>query len=345
MDEPSVKDTKEQNTMKRDSKAKSLISSLGKYLAGILGSGVKTLVSFFVFLLILSFIGGTFSGSLGEDHFREQTLSGEGEDKIVVVSLQGIILNQVEVLGAGAEAITPEKVARILKSLQKDEKVKAVILDIESPGGSAVASDRIFESIENFKKDSHKPIVSLMGDTVASGGYYIAAATDKIIANPSTLTGSIGVLASTYKVRELLDKIGIKAEVYKKGTYKDILSSTRETTDEERTIIDSILEDAYQQFLNRVASGRKLDDARVRTLANGRIYSGKQAKEAGLVDELGNLEKAVSMSKELSKTPKAKVIRIETSNLFNQLFSSFSLGSILTFFKPLSSPKVWYLME
>lgn len=321
-----------------------LVKSTGKFFAAVIGSAFKTLASFLVFFLIISAIGGTLSGSAGDLPLREVQLSGEGIGKVVVVPIRGIILNQGEKFVGTGEMITPEMVAKILRALEKDDKVKAVILDIDSPGGSAVASDRIYESIENFKKKSSIPVIALMGDTVASGGYYIASATDKIIANPSTLTGSIGVIASSYKISDFMEKLGIKQEVYKKGLYKDILSNTRETTDEEKAIIDRILEDAYNQFLTRVAMGRKMDMNQVQNVANGKIYSGKEAKEVGLVDALGNLDKAVEVSKELTHLKTIRVVRIESGGLFSQVFNGFSLQAFLPFLRPLTVAKVWYLM-
>lgn len=326
----------------RPSRFSSTLRSLFHFLASLVGSGIKTIFSLLFILLIFGFLG---SLPGGEGSPKETYISGKGDDKIVVVPLRGIILNAVDPLTGRGETITPEAVSRILRHLKEDDKVKAVIFDLDSPGGSAVASDRIYEAIVDFRAQSKKPIITLMGDTVASGGYYISAATDRIIANQATITGSIGVIASNYKLIQLFDKLGIKPEVYKKGQYKDILSNVRETTDEEKIMIDAILDDAYTLFLDRVAQGRQMEDVKVKQLANGRIYSGREAMTVGLVDSLGNLEKAITEGKRLAHIKDARVVRLESSNLFNQLFSGFSLGTLLPFIRPMTMTKVWYLMQ
>jgi len=314
-------------------------------LGNMMASGVKTIVSVIFILLIFSFLGNAFSGSLKTSTMQEVHVSGEGPNKIVVVPLNGVIAYGSEGLLNGSKTIVPEQVRKILSQVEGDEHVKGVILEIDSPGGSAVASDDIFETITAFKHKKKQPVVALMKDTAASGGYYIASSADKIVANPATLTGSIGVIATNLKVKGLMDKLGVQEDVYKKGLYKDIFSPTRDTTEEEKKIIDSILDDTYKLFIDRVALGRNLSPERVELLANGRIYSGKQAKEAGLVDSLGNLPTAVETTKGLAGISQAEVVRLETGGFLDQLFSGVSLGIFSRLFAPVSLPHVWFLMQ
>lgn len=321
---------------------KRLLGRLVHFTTGAAGSAAKTLFSFLFLIIIFSLLG---SLPLGESHPREVFISGRGKEKIVVFPLRGLILNELDPLASRGELITPEGVAKVLRHLKTDKSVRGVILDIDSPGGSAVASDRIYEALRQFRKETRKVVVVLMGDTVASGGYYISSASDKIVASPATITGSIGVIATNYKFMELFDKLGVRAEVYKKGAYKDILSSVRETTDEEKAIISTILDDAYSLFLDRVREGRNLPLAKVREIANGRIYSGREALSLGLVDSLGNLDKAVAETMALAKVKEARVVRLETTSFFSQLFSGFSLRNFLPFFPQSTSATVWYLLQ
>lgn len=330
---------------KQSTDSKQLILNVLKFIGKITAAIVKPFASIIAFFVVFLILGEFLSGPIGETQSKEVVLSGSGDSKIVVLPIHGIILNEVDPFADPAGTITPDGMSKILRRIEKDEQAKAVILDLDSPGGSAVASDRIFSEIQSFKKTSKKPIVTLMGDTVASGGYFISSATDKIVANPATLTGSIGVIATNFKVQELMQKLGIKEEVYKKGLYKDILSSTRDTTPEEKVIIDGVLEDAYTLFISRIVEGRGMPIDKVRQLATGRIYSGREAREVGLVDELGNLEIAVSEAKKLAGLDDAKVVRVESSSLFHQLFSGISLGSIFPYLRSPGGPRVWYLVQ
>jgi protease-4 len=172
-----------------------------------------------------------------------------------------------------------------------DDGVKAIILRIDSPGGGVGPSQEIHREIIKARKK--KKIVASMGSVAASGGYYIACASDLIVANPGTLTGSIGVIMQFSNFDELLKKIGIKGFVLKSGEHKDIGSPFREMTPEERRIMQQVLDGVHQQFIQAVAEGRKLDRAKVVEVADGRIFTGEQAKEHGLVDQMGNLQDAI----------------------------------------------------
>lgn len=215
-----------------------------------------------------------------------------GNDKIAVVYVDGVIVGgrgQSSLLGdyGGTDGII-----RQLHAARDDESVKAVIIRINSPGGSAPASQEVGDEVRKLRK-AGKTVVASMGDIAASGGYWIAACSDKIYANSATLTGSIGVYIPYSNWEELYNKIGIHQEKIKSGPHKDILSPERPMTPEERALIQGMVDDLYNQFVAVVAEGRNMDETKVRQLADGRIYTGRQAQELGLVDEMGNMYDAI----------------------------------------------------
>ncbi|MEN6414838.1 MAG: signal peptide peptidase SppA [Veillonellales bacterium] len=222
---------------------------------------------------------------------KQRGMAGE-KPKIAIIYVEGVIIG-----GRGQNTLLSEyggtdNLIKQLHEARDDSSVKAVILRINSPGGSAPASQEVGEEIKKLRSGG-KPVVTSMGDVAASGGYWLAACSDRIYANPATLTGSIGVYMPYANWEELYKKIGIRQEKIKSGPHKDILSPDRQMTGEERALIQLMVDDMYNQFVTVVAEGRKMDPVRVRQLADGRIYTGNQAKELGLVDELGNLYDAV----------------------------------------------------
>jgi protease-4 len=187
-----------------------------------------------------------------------------------------------------------EQLVESLAAQRKDPQVVAVVLRIDSPGGGVAPSQELYEEVVRLREV--KPVVASLGNIAASGGYYVAAATSLIVAAPGTLTGSIGVIMDFRQLQGLAEKIGITDQVVKSGPYKDIGHPLRPMTDNERKLLQGMVDDVYGQFVDAVATGRKIDPARVRALADGRLYSGAQAKEAGLVDELGGLTTAVRLA-------------------------------------------------
>jgi len=204
--------------------------------------------------------------------------------------------NKIGIVEITDEITDSETIIEQLTDFNKDKHIKAIILRINSPGGSVGASQEIYSEVRKIAKTK---IIS-MGDTAASGGYYIAAAGDKIVANPGTLTGSIGVIMSFYRVDELAKKIGFTMEVIKSGEFKDIGSSYRELTDREKELLNAVVLNIQEQFIKAVAEGRKLPIDKVREIADGRIFSGEMAKGLGLVDELGNFQDAVDLAAKMS---------------------------------------------
>jgi protease-4 len=217
--------------------------------------------------------------------------------KIAVITLSGTITIEDSALLPGS-AITPELVRDYLTKAEEDKAVKAIVFRIESPGGEIAPCQEILWEIERVKETKH--IVVSMGGTAASGGYYISTKADKIVALPTTMTGSIGVISQVMNVEGLLEKLGIQVETFKGGEYKDMYSGLREMTPEEEEIMQKMVDEYYEQFIEVVAEGRGLSEEEVRNLATGQIYTGTEAKELGLVDELGDLNTAINLTAELA---------------------------------------------
>ncbi|MGD1995287.1 MAG: signal peptide peptidase SppA [Anaerolineae bacterium] len=242
---------------------------------------------------------------------------------VVVIPLEGLIATQTE---AYAETITPEQVSELLERAEADSLIQAIVLRIESPGGGVVASNEIYHMI----RETEKPVVVSMGSVAASGGYYIACAADHIVANPDTLTGSIGVISQFPNAEELMEKIGVEVVVIASGSAKDIGSPFRDMTEEERAIWERIISETYEAFVAVVAERRDLSPERVRELADGRVYTGRQALETGLVDQLGTLEDAVAKAAELGDIEgKPEVLELEPPPSLYELLTDFQAHSSL----------------
>jgi protease-4 len=237
----------------------------------LIGLGVIAALLIF-FFGVLFLIGRYAGGKSGRLAFG---------DKIAIVEVKGVI--------AQSSGIIEE-----LQQYLEDREVKAIILRIDSPGGGVGPAQEIYREVMRIKPK--KKVVTSMGSVAASGGYYIASASDLIVANPGTITGSIGVIMQFSNFEELLKKIGIKGVVLKSGEHKDIGSPFREMTPEEKKIMQDVLDNVHQQFIQAVADGRKLDRAKVVEIADGRILTGEQAKNLGLVDQMGNLQDTIEIT-------------------------------------------------
>lgn len=235
-----------------------------------------TLGAIFLFFLLLIVVVGKMSGRSA--HF----VLG---DKVGYITVAGAIT-------------ASEKIIDQIEDFKDDGSVKAIVLRINSPGGGVGPSQEIYDEVKAAA--GVKPVVVSMGAVAASGGYYIAAPAQRILANPGTITGSIGVIMQFTNVEDLLDKIGLKNEVVKSGLHKDIGSPVRPMSDADRKILQSLIDDVYDQFVQAVAESRQMDLEKVRELADGRIYTGRQALQAGLVDELGGFQDAIRVAAELA---------------------------------------------
>jgi len=217
-------------------------------------------------------------------YFGDQYSYGLGGERIGVVKIEGTIVESEPIID------------KIIK-FRKNKRVKAIILRINSQGGVVAPSQEIYQEVKKTCKE--KRVIVSVESIVASGGYYIACAADTIIANPGTLVGSIGVMLQVENVEELLKKIGLKRKVVKSGKYKDIGSMTRSMTKEEEAMLQEFSDDVYSQFVDAVVEGRNIKREEVLKLADGRIFTGAQAIKLGLIDKLGNLQDAISITGEM----------------------------------------------
>jgi len=251
-------------------------------------------------------------------------------EKIAIIYVEGVIVGGRGQSNVFMEQGGTDQVIKQLHEARDDESVKAVVLRINSPGGSASASQEVGEEIKKMRAKG-KVVVTSMGDVAASGGYWLAACTDKIYANSTTMTGSIGVYVPYANWEELYKKVGIYQEKIKSGAHKDILSPERAMTSEERAIIQVMVDDIYNQFVAVVVEGRNMNEAEVRKLADGRIYTGNQAKQLGLVDELGNMYDAIDGAAELAGiSGKPEIKEYGKQSPWNMLFgANEQVGSLL----------------
>lgn len=258
----------------------------------------RIVIGLLVALVVIPLLVIALKGPKAGPGLGNRAASGE---TIGVIYVEGPIIGGRGGAGVfgGTSVAGSEDIMNQLKEAREDASIKAVLIRINSPGGSAPASQEIGDEIEALKKSGKKVVVS-MGDVAASGGYWLAAKADKIVANPATMTGSIGVIMETQNLEGLFNKLGIDTETFKSGPHKDIGSATRQMTAEERQILQGMVNDIYDQFIDVVAKGRKMDREKVRKLADGRIYTGRQAKQLGLVDELGNFHYAIRYTAKLA---------------------------------------------
>lgn len=264
--------------------------------------------------------------NVGREHFggprlEEVTLEdNDAKEKIAVIRVEGIIASDMD---SGYDLV--ELIQEQLRRADDDHKVQAVVLKVNSPGGEVLASDEIYRLIADFQKDTGKPVVCSMGSLAASGGYYVSAPCRWIIANELTITGSIGVIMHGFNYRGLMDKVGLRREVYKSGKFKDMLSPDRsdaEIPPEERKMVQDLIDETYGKFKSIVAEGRaaahKLNKKEGHALAadwenyaDGRVVSGKEALRLGLVDQLGNFDTAVDKALDLAGLDTANLIEYE----------------------------------
>lgn len=231
-------------------------------------------------LLFFSFIAGMGCGLLisGEDGFS-------GGDKIAVLKIEDVILEDQQYLES-------------IKKIKEDDQIKAVVLRIDSPGGAVGPSQEIYSEL--IKLNKIKPVIASIGSVGASGGYYIACAADKIFANPGSITGSIGVIAEFASYEKLLEWAKVNVEVIKSGKYKDVGSPFREMTEEDKEYMRGLINNVYTQFKNAVAESRHMDMAEVDKIADGKIFSGEQAKQLKLIDEIGTINDAVDLAAKMT---------------------------------------------
>ena len=301
--------------------------------------------------LLAELLGGGGMARASGPHLEELVVEeNDSDDKIAVIPVEGIIAS--EAIGAGGYSMV-RLIQDQLKVAERDAQVKAVLLKVDSPGGEVLASDDIYHAIAQFQKKSGKPVIAAMGSLAASGGYYVSAPCRWIVANELTITGSIGVIMHGYNYRGLMDKVGLRPQVYKSGKFKDMLSGDRQLDPEKQTalekeeieaetrMVQSLIDQTFDKFKSIVAEGRQQandknksnpDEPGVKLsrqwtdYADGRVLSGTEAHRLGFVDELGNWEAAVERANKFAKTKKANLVSyqhpFDLSNLFRLLGKS-----------------------
>jgi protease IV len=243
----------------------------------------------------------------------EETVEGKTGPKILLMDVSGMISDEgtQPILNLGTPPPRVPLLVRVreeLKKAEEDKQVRALIVRINSPGGTVTASDILYREILSFKERTHRPVVAVMMDVAASGGYYLALAADTIIAHPTTVTGSIGVIMLSVNAEGLMQKLGVAAVTIKSAEHKDMGSPFRTLTAEERAVFQAVIDDLQRQFLAKVIAHRKLAPETVRKLADGRVYTADQALAHGLVDKIGYMNDAVAAAKQAARLDEARVI-------------------------------------
>jgi protease-4 len=258
---------------------------------------------------------------------HEETVEGKGRAKILLMDVSGVLSDESASIALTTPPPKVPIVARVREELQKaegDDDIKALVVRINSPGGTITASDLIYREIVAFKAHKKVPVVAVMMDVAASGGYYAALAADTIIALPTTVTGSIGVIMLTLNAQGLMEKIGVAPLAIKSADKKDAGSPFRQLTAEERAIFQSVIDQMYARFVGLIVEHRKIPEERVRAFADGRIYTAEQAKALGLVDSIGYMDDVVASARKAAGLEEAKIIMYHRPREYRSNFYSAS---------------------
>lgn len=285
---------------------------------------------------------------------EEETVEGKGSSKILLLDLSGTLAEDLPSFSLGAPAPRVPLLARVREELakaEKDDHVRALIVRINSPGGTITASDILYHEILAFKQRRKIPVIAAIMDVGASGGYYAALAADTIVANPTTITGSIGVVMVTVNAQGLMEKIGVAPLAIKSGPMKDAGSPFRALTGPELAVFQNIIDEMYGRFVGLIVQSRKLPEDRVRALADGRVYTAEQALRLGLVDRIGYLEDVVTLTRDAAKLDEARVVMYHRpkeyrSNLYSSTLAAATADSTLAQFAAVlggSGPRFLYL--
>jgi len=286
----------------------------------LLGAGILFIVSI-ISQIGTSAIATDWDDVLSLNEFNEEVIEeGVGDHKIVVANLEGVIedLGENPFLNTGLNNYN--RLLKVLDNAAEDKTVDGIIINVDSPGGGVVESVTIHDKVVEIQEDYDKPVYVTMGNTAASGGYYVAAPAEKIVAHPATLTGSIGVIMQSINFTDLADDLGIDFNTIKSGKHKDIMSPSRKMTDEEKDILQSMIDEMYDEFVQVIVDGRDMSESEVRRLGDGRVYTGKQAQQNELVDELGSLEDTIAMMEEDYGWDDSLVVQYGASFAFDSFF-------------------------
>ena len=282
---------------------------------------------------------------------EEQTVEGSGDDKILLTDVSGFLSDESTsgLLTIGTPPARVPLLVRVreeLKKAQGDPKVKALVLRINTPGGTVTASDVIFRELQLFKQEKKIPVVAVMMDVAASGGYYVALAADTIVAHPTTVTGSIGVIMLSFNAEGLMQKLGVAATAIKSAERKDMGSPFRALTAEERAIFQSVIDELYRQFVAKVVERRKLPEATARALGDGRVYTAEQALGHRLVDRIGYMPDAIDVARRAASLEKARIIVYHRPRQYRATYyaeaqhseGGFATGSVLSALGAMAGP-------
>jgi protease-4 len=321
-------------------------SRLWFYFSLLLGVGLA--LSMLLNLLLTLALAG--SSSQGVDGFTLSLVDGEESEKdfIAIVPVQGMILEPPsDNPGKGSLG----QMSRLLKQLRKQEHLKGILLMVDSPGGGVTASDRMYEELRRFKAETKVPVVAVFEDVAASGGYYVAMAADHIMAHPTSITGSIGVISHFYDVSELMGRVGVEVNTIKslnfqgKESFKDIGSPYRKMRPEEKELMQKLITEMWERFVTVVSEGRKdkLSPEQIRKLADGRVFSGQEALRQHLIDQVGYTPDAYQEIRKRCASPKARIVRYLPEKSWKDV-----LGAQAEHFHPkleLPSSRILYLWE
>jgi len=320
-------------------------------IALLLAIGVLGLALFIGAVLLVARQGSAafrLNAELGEDEYpalKEVWSWGQGDTKVVVVPLKGLLLLDTDGGFFGAQPGSASLALRAIQRATRDAQVRGLILEVDSGGGGITASDVLYHALLEFREARpDRVIVALFEDVAASGAYYVAVAADRIIAHPTTVTGSIGVLIQTLNVRELAQKLGVKDVTIKSGDNKDMLNPLNELSDEQRRMLQGIVDELHSRFVRLVVEHRELPEDDVRRFADGRIWTAGTALELGLIDEIGYWQDAVKQTAELLDAPSIRVYRYEELFSFASLLRSLNPWQpAAALFPPASRSRLMYL--
>ena len=271
----------------------------------------KTILKLFIPVLTLFFSACSFHFVQKTAPLAETVVAGHGKEKLVLVDISGVITTKKRT-GPSLLPEKPNMISRVREELSKafmDEHVRGLILRINSPGGGVTSSDIIYREIRKFKEAKKVPVVACMMDMAASGGYYVALAADSIVAHPTTITGGIGVVAFKFNAEGLFEKVGIKDDSVQSGDKKDLLSPFRPNSEDERKILQTIVDELHERFISIVAENREgLTRDEIISLADGRVYTTGQALSLKLIDKVGYLDDAIALLKKKANITEAKTV-------------------------------------
>ncbi|TQR08450.1 signal peptide peptidase SppA [Psychrobacillus soli] len=296
------------------------LAILGASVLLVISIGVNTMSS--IFSKDWTAMLDEFAAVSSAEFFETVLEEGSMNERIALLTVDGVIQDTGSAGSLfAAEGYNHSVFLQQLEQVKEDDSVKAIVLEVNSPGGGVVESAQIYKEIKEIQEETAKPIYVSMGGMAASGGYYISAPADKIFVNKETMTGSIGVIMQSINYGKLAEKYGVEFVTIKSGPYKDIMSPTREMTEVERNMLQEMLNDSYEDFVDIIAQGRNMTEAEVKKVADGRIVNGRQAIEAGLADDFGFVEDVVAAIKTDYNLENAEVFEYGYSQSFASLFA------------------------